>query len=105
MIHRDQYGSTFLDANCTIRHSFDDQPAVSFENRDQWYRNGKLHRDHGPAIWIRKPVVCKSMELDVEPDELKIWLVDGQVQKILLHGQDITRTIPDLFKYVQAYNL
>lgn len=32
-------------------HSVDDEPAIEFENRKEWYKHGKLHRANGkPAV-------------------------------------------------------
>ncbi len=46
--------SWFYDAMVTTkdgkRHSIDGQPAVVRNNGDKfWYKNGKLHREDGPA--------------------------------------------------------
>ena len=36
---------TYLDENCTILHSFQDEPAHVAVNHDKsWYKNGRLHR-------------------------------------------------------------
>ena len=34
-----------------LKHSYNDKPAVIFENGTKWwYKDGKRHRDNGPAI-------------------------------------------------------
>lgn len=42
------YGATYLNG---VLHSFDDSPAIVLASGNSvWYRNGKLHRDNGPAM-------------------------------------------------------
>ena len=34
-----------------LLHSFNDEPAIVYADRSEWYSNGKLHRVGKPAIW------------------------------------------------------
>lgn len=40
-----------------LKHSFNDQPAVIHDERKEWWRNGKRHRDRAPAFVERE---CKA---------------------------------------------
>lgn len=63
-IYRDAYYDTFLDKDCTVRHSFNDRPAFVRQERCIWYRNGKISRENDlPAF---------------ETKSCKLWLKNGR---------------------------
>lgn len=35
---------------CDLLHSFDDKPAISCKNYEEWWYYGKRHREYGPAV-------------------------------------------------------
>lgn len=90
---------TYLDKNCTVLHSFDDNPSCKSRNKSEWYRNGKLHRENDlPARLITDDNEQPTLEayfyngkFHRENDEpayivtncYKIWYNHGDIQHIL----------------------
>lgn len=65
---------TFLDSGCTVLHSFDDKPAIhDHHNALEYYRNGKIHRDHD------KPAYMNSC--------VKLWYNHGKLHRDVYPAQ------------------
>ena len=56
----------------------------------RWYRNGKLHRDDGPAVewpdggkeWYRNGLLHRENGPALEwPDGYRVWLLNGQTHR------------------------
>ena len=63
--HTDQKGNTYKNG---LLHSFNDQPAVNFNNQKIWYRDGKVHRDGDLPAWIAQ-------------DYSKEWYKNGKLHR------------------------
>lgn len=102
--YTDHENHTFLDETLSVRHSFDDQPAVTMMGVSIWYFNGVIHRgDDKPALMSRDgtkewwvmgkmhrpngpaylgPLQCSAFYLDgVHMYRDAIWYLHGKRQK------------------------
>lgn len=67
--NKDGYECTFLDEQCTISHSFNDEPAAYSNHHKFWYKNGKLHRENdNPAVIYGR-------------DQVKQWYNNGKLHR------------------------
>jgi len=60
-IIKEHYNKTETYNQSNELHSFDDNPAITYFSGDKyWFKNGKIHRDNGPArILIYKSLIVK----------------------------------------------
>lgn len=72
-------------------HSFDDQPALAEEPEFRWFKDGKHHRDSGPAsIYRGPPKEVYAFALDNKVLPFSIWLESIDIpdaEKVLLKMQ------------------
>lgn len=82
-IYRNDYDDTFLDKDCTFRHSFNDVPVIRnhqnsrlniYQKRHVWYRNGKISRENDLPAFISR--------------DCKLWLKNGK-----FYRQDSTKPV------------
>ena len=81
--HTDQKGNTYKNG---LLHSFNDQPAVNFNNQKIWYRDGKVHRDGDlPARIVQSYI--KKLYKNGDPPKLilqdysKEWYKNGKLHR------------------------
>jgi len=71
----------YSDKEMKIRHRVDG-PAVEYKHGDeQWYRDGKLHREDGPAKVSTDQYLDNSFHVVDHPTKTKCWCLHGKLHR------------------------
>jgi len=72
----------YSDKEMKIRHRVDG-PAIEYKNGDeQWYRDGKLHRENGPAKVTTDKYLDTSFKLVYYSTKTKRWCLNGKLHRV-----------------------
>lgn len=85
----DSQGNKFWLNEAGLPHRDGDLPAVLYNGDQEWFQNGKLHRENGPAkitkdgleVWFKEGGVHRAPEdgpAILRPDGTREWWVNNQ---------------------------
>lgn len=87
--HKNKYGYTYMDKDCTVLHSFNDEPALKWTygetQKQEWYRNGRVDRIQKPAIIVLENV---PFSLGTFDHWIKIYIHNRKIHRITENDGD-----------------